>query len=173
MNHDRIVPLTVERRVAVIPVYSDNGGCSALVDAEDGVSVSTFAWFRHRRTGYPTYRRSNGFMLTLHAWLLGAPPKGMVFDHANGNKLDNRRSNLRLLTVAQNGLNRHRANRNNKSSGTPGVCWSKAEQKWRVQIRRNGKDHFGGYFADEAQAKEAATRLRSKLLEKQEAPQNS
>jgi hypothetical protein len=173
MSQDRIVPLTIERRIAIVPVYSDRGRCSAVVDAEDAESVSSFAWFRHRQTGYPTCRRSNGLMLTLHAWLIGSPPKGLVVDHANGNKLDNRRSNLRLLTVAQNGLNRHRANRNNKSSSTPGVCWSKAEAKWRVQIRRNGKDHFGGYYSDQVQAIEAATALRTKLLAEQDAPQNS
>jgi hypothetical protein len=173
MSQDRIVPLTIDRRLAIVPVYTEQGRCSALVDAEDGESVSTFAWFRHRRTGYPTCRRSNGLMLTLHAWLFGSPPPGMVVDHANGNKLDNRRSNLRLLTVSQNGLNRHRANKNNKRSGTPGVCWSKGEEKWRVQIRCNGKDHFGGYFTDEAQAIQAATTLRTKLFEVPKAPQNS
>lgn len=109
-------------------------------------------------------------MLTLHAWIFGSPPKGMVVDHANGDKLDNRRSNLRLLTVAQNGLNRHRANRNNKNSSTPGVSWCKAEEKWRVQIRRHGKDHFGGYFADESQANDAAHRLRAKLFDKRDGP---
>ena len=163
MNRHIFVPLTIDSRIALVPLHSDQGRCHAIVDADDGGRVSSLAWFRHRRTGYPTYRCCNGDLLTMHVWVVGPPPPGLVIDHINGNKLDNRRSNLRLLTVADNGLNRHRSNKNNRSSGTPGVSWCTASQKWRVQIRRHGRDYFGGYFSAEADARDAAVALRTQL----------
>ena len=85
-------------------------------------------------------------------------------DHINGDKLDNRRKNLRPVSVSQNGLNRHRSNRNNQSSSVPGVSWCKANNKWRVQIRRLGKDYFGGYYDNESTARRAAESLRQRLM---------
>jgi hypothetical protein len=55
-----------------------------------------------------------------------------IVDHANGDKLDNRRKNLRICSRAQNGQNRGRQ-RNNRS-GFKGVHWVEREGKWRAQI---------------------------------------
>jgi hypothetical protein len=160
----RLQAVTVEERTALIPLHSDTGRCFALVDADDAIDVISRTWFRHRRTGYPTHRTGSGVLVTMHSSIQGPPPKGLVIDHINGDKLDNRRSNLRLLTVSANGLNRHRANANNRSSAVPGVSWCKGTRKWRVQVRSQGKDHFGGYFGDEAAAIAAAQVLRACLL---------
>lgn len=105
----------------------------------------------------------DGTLRTLHVVLLGPPPRGMVIDHINGNKLDTRRSNLRIVTVAENGLNRHRANRNNRSSRHVGVTFIKREGKWRAQARWKGKDYHGGYFDTEEDAAAAARLLRERL----------
>jgi len=72
-------------------------------------------------------------------------PKGMDTDHINGNGLDNRRSNLRVCTRAQNALNTG-AYSNNKS-GFKGVSLDyKYKVKWRADIQVNGKQIFLGYF---------------------------
>ncbi len=54
MSQNRVVPLTIDRRVAVVLIYSDLGRCLAPVDAEDGKNVSTLACSRCRRIGYQT-----------------------------------------------------------------------------------------------------------------------
>lgn len=73
----------------------------------------------------------------VHHLIIGKA-KGMDVDHINGNKLDNRRENLRLITHQQNLYNRKSLNKNN-SSGVNGVTWHKQSEKWQAQARINGK----------------------------------
>lgn len=65
-------------------------------------------------------------------------------DHINGNTLDNRKQNLRIVTSRQNGLNS--SIRKDNTSGVTGVCWDKRKQKWLVRVHENGKDIYLGYF---------------------------
>lgn len=65
-------------------------------------------------------------------------------DHINGNTLDNRKQNLRLVTVRQNVLNT--SIRKDNTSGVTGVCWDKRKQKWSSRIYDNGKQIYLGYF---------------------------
>jgi hypothetical protein len=67
---------------------------------------------------------------------------GMSVDHINGNKLDNRRANLRLCNSSENSRNRSLASIN--TSGYKGVTWHKQTQKWQAQIEVNGRNiHLG------------------------------
>jgi hypothetical protein len=78
------------------------------------------------------------------------PPKGLHVDHANHNGLDNRRSNLRICTQAEN--QRNRKLHCNNTSGFIGVCWGKSHRKWKAYIY-SYKQHFHlGHFdtAEEA-----------------------
>ncbi|WP_409242962.1 HNH endonuclease, partial [Enterobacter hormaechei] len=65
-------------------------------------------------------------------------------DHINGNPSDNRLENLRLVTHQQNMCNRKK--RNDNSSGYPGVCFHKTNNKWHASIRVKGKRIHLGYF---------------------------
>lgn len=81
------------------------------------------------------------------AWLYvhGEFPPDQL-DHINHNKSDNRLSNLRPATRAQNQKNRF-AN-SNSTSGRKGVVWSKKAGLWRSVACLNGKKHHLGYFHD-------------------------
>ncbi len=81
-------------------------------------------------------------------------PNGKFVDHINHNGLDNRRANLRIVTHKQNGWNRRKTARKS-TSRYKGVCWSKRERMWHVQIKKNGKQITIGYFLDEKAAARA------------------
>lgn len=86
------------------------------------------------------------------------PPQ--VIDHINKNPSDNRFENLRLASIAQNGMNRKRDIRN--ASGVTGVTWCKTSRKWRADIGENGKILRLGRFQtlEEAVAARKAAELR-------------
>lgn len=72
-------------------------------------------------------------------------------DHQNGNKLDNRRENLRLATPQQN--SRNRGKNANNTSGYKGVSYSRCAHKWTAQIYINRKrQHLGVFTTPEAAA---------------------
>lgn len=79
------------------------------------------------------------------------PPE--VIDHINGNRTDNRMSNLRSVTMGGNARNQRSASKSNKSSKYLGV--SKFEGRWRAKIKSHGKYIFIGYFDTEEQARDA------------------
>lgn len=58
-------------------------------------------------------------------------PKGLVVDHINGDRLDNRRENLRICTGAQNSKNRRKAS--NNTSGYKGVYFRK---NWKNRVNK-------------------------------------
>ena len=67
-------------------------------------------------------------------------------DHINGNTLDNRKQNLRIVTSRQNSLNA--SIRKDNTSGVTGVCWDKRRNQWLVRVYDDGKEICLGYFAD-------------------------
>ena len=74
-------------------------------------------------------------------------------DHKDGNPLNNQRLNLRPATCSQNCMNSKI--HSNNISGYKGVCLHKANQKYRSQIRVNGKQIYLGLFDTPKEASEA------------------
>ena len=77
-------------------------------------------------------------------------PKGMVIDHINHNKLDNRIENLRLVTPNENCKNKSIGSRN--ISGIMGVSWCKQTSKWSSSIVVNGRQKDKKRFQDKEEA---------------------
>jgi hypothetical protein len=69
---------------------------------------------------------------------------GHNVDHIDGDGLNNRRSNLRFATTAQNSANRGK--QKNNTSGFKGVRWHKRDKRWRAVIGINGKTKQIGSF---------------------------
>lgn len=87
------------------------------------------------------------------AWAIvhGEWPEGI--DHINGDRADNRLSNLRAATKASNAQNQKK--RSDNTSGVMGVSWAAKNKKWRVRIQKDGKRVDLGLFNDLLDAKAA------------------
>ena len=86
----------------------------------------------------------------LHRWLLDVAD-GMVVDHINGDKLDNRRENLRAVTKTDN--NRNRASYSNSHSQYKGIRLVRG--KWIAGITYDGRTRYLGTFYTEIEAARA------------------
>ena len=74
-------------------------------------------------------------------------------DHRNGNKLDNRKSNLRICSRSENQMNRGK--QKNNTSGFKGVSQIKMNQKWVAYIKVNYKRIYIGCFLKKVDAARA------------------
>jgi len=122
-----------------------NKGKFALVDDEDFDTLSQKKWFVST-DGYAVRQDTkNGAHLhvRMHRVIVNAP-SAMQVDHADGNRLNNQKSNLRLATKADNMRNR-KMQRNN-TSGYRGVF--KAGSKWASAICFENRLINLGYFTD-------------------------
>jgi len=80
-------------------------------------------------------------------------------DHINGNALDNRKQNLRIVKRKDNLKNRKNANSNNKT-GHRNICYYK--EQYLVQMQVKGKNTLLGRFANVDEAVDFATEMREK-----------
>jgi HNH endonuclease len=87
---------------------------------------------------------------------------GFDIDHASGDKLDNRRANLRSATRTLNNANSKP--RANCSSQFKGVAWLKTYRRWWAYINKGGKRINLGYFTDEASAGRAYNTAAKQLF---------
>jgi hypothetical protein len=85
---------------------------------------------------------------------------GYMTDHADGNGLNNPRSNLREVTNAQNKANQRK--QTGATSKYKGVSWYHPTRQWQAQIKKDRKTIPFGHFDTEieaAQAYDAAARV--------------
>ncbi len=90
-------------------VRTDKHGTPFQIDDEDYEAVRRYCWAINRK-GYVTTNTGSVLgqhsTLPLHLFLLGPAPAGLVWDHRNRDKRDNRRANLRAVTLSESNLNR-------------------------------------------------------------------
>jgi hypothetical protein len=80
----------------------------------------------------------------LHRWIM-EPPNHKVIDHINHNGLDNRRENLRIVTIGENNQNTDVTNPRG-AVDLAGVNFYKRKNVYSAQISLNGKKKHLGYF---------------------------
>jgi hypothetical protein len=126
-------------------------GGAFLFDLADLPLIQRHTWHLGKR-GYPaTHVRCR--TVVLHR-LLFPEAGGMEIDHINGDKLDNRRANLRACTHQQNGFNAKL--RHTNTSGYIGVSFAPRLGCYEAYIHHNGIKHHLGLYADPI----AAARVR-------------
>lgn len=88
-------------------------------------------------------------------WALrnGKDPWPFLVDHIDGNNINNKPKNHRLVTDTENNRNKAKSKRN--TSGVTGVYWRADTNKWSAIIGVNGKTKKLGSFTTMAAAKKA------------------
>src|SRR5690625_2272923 len=125
-----------------------------IVDDEDYDFLSQFKWCCHH--GYAISRSKKLNSKTKYTYmhrLINKTPNELITDHVNGNKLDNRKCNLRSVTVQQNAMNKNKTRK--RTSEYKGVYWDPINKKWTSRIYVNGKPKQIGGFKDEKDAANA------------------
>lgn len=166
--------LTEDGLSARIPLRARDDSVRAytVVDLADAAWVSRWRWCLDK-DGYATRKEYTGggaankqvITFRLHREVAGLPPATedeREVDHRDLDKLNNRRSNLRVVTHAEQMQNR--PSLPGSSSQYRGVMWSKAHKCWVATVKAGSKTHHLGHFSQESDAAEAARLGRGKLL---------
>ena len=139
-----------------------------IIEGFENYSVSDFGNVRNDKTGrilkgcddgrgyFQVDLRNNKIkhkkkihQLVAQAFLQNPENKKCV-DHIDNDKQNNNLINLRYATLQENGRNAKLSSKN--TSGTKGVSWNKNRNKWRAQIKINGKSIHLGYFINKDDA---------------------
>lgn len=131
-------------------------GMRSRIDVENS-DLSYINWHvnMHGRNVYAVGRVS-GKLVKMHRLIMSRKlgrelNKTEIVDHINGNGLDNRLLNLRIVDKRENACNRY-INGGMKSSKYKGVSFNKSAGKWSAHITNDGKRHYLGLFVEEEAA---------------------
>ena len=164
MPHPRVTSsYRVDGATAFVALSRGRG--EVAVDLADAERVAEFGWDLGSKGYVIRTDRRQGTKVTirLHRWLIGLERGDRrQSDHVDGNPLNCRRSNLRVLTPAGNAQNR-KVNRTS-ASGIRGVGRRNDPRyhlkPWYAHLRIDGHQRVLGYFATKEEAAERAAEVR-------------
>jgi hypothetical protein len=162
----KVRPIRIEGNVAYVTLTQ---GYESIIDAADAEFVGQWNWCvvvdgprRYAHGGATAFKQIKAS--ALHRAILGVTGSEIV-DHIDGNGLNNRRQNLRIVSASENAQNSRP--RKETKSGYKGVFFHKKNNNWRAQIMAEGKRYSLGLFntAEEAHAAycEASDRLHGEF----------
>ena len=127
-----------------------DGSKFAIVDQQDYEALAKHRWGLGGPANNPyAVRTQAGRTILMHREIIEIPT-GMVCNHINHNRLDNRRCNLRAVTYPQNGWNA--LPRNDGTSRYKGVCWNSTTRRWHAGICHLGRVIYIGSYKFEEDA---------------------
>ena len=135
----------------VCRIFAKGDHC-ILFDLQDIETLSKCCWsIDKRKTNTYAITNSLGKSVRMHRLLIDCGHKvSSVVDHINGNGLDNRRCNLRVVDASTNCLNQFSIQGESKYRG---VCRSKSKlNPWRAHVCVRGSRVYLGSFATEESA---------------------
>ena len=134
------------------------GNFRVLLDLEEVDKCKDYTWCIRGYKGM-NYVYSSKLRKEIQRFIMNTP-KGLITDHINGDTLDNRKHNLRIVNHNQNGKNQ-KVHKNN-TSGYSGVSYIERVQRWKARINVDGKDIYLGYYDTFEQAKTARIQAEKK-----------
>lgn len=148
----------IEDGVVYIEIISKGVTHEMLIDEDDLERVSELDRSFSLTNGYAKFM-VNRKSIRFHRFILN-PPEGKMIDHINGNKLDNRKANLRAVTNQEN-CNNPNNKRKVSKSGIRGVYYDndKKSKCWKVEM----KSKYHGHYATLEEASEVANKLFKEL----------
>lgn len=151
--------ISIENDVAIMELYNKQGNkiAETKLDKIHLDSVKNYKWYlrKNKDTQY-VMGTVNSRKVFLHRFILNAS-KGQVVDHINGDTLDNRDSNIRICSQADNCRNRIYKTSKGK---IPGIYQQYGKNSnWSVRITYNYKDYHVGTFKTYEEA--VAARLQA------------
>ena len=142
-------------------------GKVAIVD-DDMAHLNNYKW--HIRDGYAAIRfgpkSKHPGTTWLHHAVIGYPLNGLRVDHINCERLDDRRSNLRIVTHRENCSNNYKRRVGKTSSKYIGVTWNKKIKRWAAYIGENRKRYYLGSFKNEFDAHRAYQKALTEMISK-------
>ena len=136
-----------------------NHVASAKIDCEDVEKCRKYKWW-FSKGDRKVYSDSGLTRIALHRFVMNIIDPLLDGDHIHGDTLDNRKSQLRECSHAQNCQNA-KLNKSN-TSGVKNVSWNTARSQWCVNIKAFGKI-YRKYFDDFEEACEHAEVMAVKL----------
>lgn len=134
-------------------IIHTNQGVEFFVSDEDYLPLMLCRWTINQRDGYvreSTAIYDQQYLTVILARRMGFDPRGLI-DHADRNKLNNQRENLRICTKSQN-----EGNSVGKVKGKmKGAFYDKSRNKFMALIMINYKSIFLGRFNTEEEAAKA------------------
>jgi hypothetical protein len=144
-----------------VKTISTKKGELIFVDDDDYVIISQYTW-GVMTNGYvaTSKRKPDKGKILLHRLITDAPA-GKFVDHKNGNKCDNRKSNLRLCSNQQN---QHNQTVRRGKSIFKGVSYHATRKRWYGSICHNNKSIHLGSFDNELDAAKAYNNKAKELF---------
>lgn len=143
-----------------IPLHGRDGSirAHALVDPEDYWKLTERRWSYDASTGYAVSNEPGKYRnVRMHREIMGlVPGDGLEVDHANGDKLDYRRQNLRIVTRSEQMQNQRLRGGTSQFRGVSRY----RDGRWRAYCHLDRKQKHLGYFETEAEAATAAAAFR-------------
>ena len=132
-------------------------GTEVLFDKEDYDLIKDWTWYRDGYGYIVSHKAENNIRtnVKMHILVMNSD-SSMDVDHIFGNKLDNRKSQLRFATRAEN--IRNQGLRKNNTSGCKGVYWHKNRKTWVVEVQ-------GRYIGSSDSLEEASLLYNTKAKE--------
>lgn len=136
----------------------------AKVDQQDYEKLNEHKWYAKRCINrfYAHRRNESNRNVAMHRIIM-KPGRGYCVDHINGDGLDNRKDNLRIVTIAENNYNK-RKSKNVRSSQYKGVSIDKRTNRWRAIIYYKYRKINLGMFGDEIDAARAYDEAANELF---------